>query len=282
MVKVGVIGVGSIGSVLARGFAGIGHRVVLNDVFPEAEGLPYQSTTTTDIGATCDYAIIAVPTPTTEYGGDASAVDEVLSAFTPAHDAQIIIRSTMPPGSTLELASKHQRDLVFMPEFLRDRSDVDDFFEVDRMVLSGPPEARKRARALCEHPDRRIGQVIETDYLTAELGKLAHNAFFATKVSFANQMRAIAEAQGANPETVMDIVTADSRNTDSHLDPMLGAYGGSCLPKDIAMLRYYAKTDMGCPTPVLDGTIAMNELAAESYTYKDIDGVWPNVTVADE
>lgn len=229
MAKVGVIGVGSIGSVLARGFAGIGHRVVINDVYPGAEGLPYQSTTKADIGATCDFAVIAVPTPNTEFGGDASAIDAVLSEFTPAHDAQVIIRSTMPPGSTAELASKHQRDLVFMPEFLRDRSDVDDFYEVDRMVLSGPPEARNRARTLCEHPQRRIGQVIETDYLTAELGKLAHNAFFATKVSFANQMRLIAEAEGADPETVMDIVTADSRNTSSHLDPMLGPYGGACL-----------------------------------------------------
>jgi UDPglucose 6-dehydrogenase len=122
-----------------------------------------------------------------------------------------------------------------------------------------------------------IGQVIETDdYLTAEIGKEAHNAFFATKVSFANQMRLIAEAGGADPERVMDIVTADSRNTTSHLDPTLGPYGGKCLPKDTEALAMYGG-HKGVRVPLLHGTMQTNELARQRFENAEIAGNWPEI-----
>lgn len=282
MARIAVVGVGSIGSVLARGFDELGHPVAVNDIDRsqvDATGLPFKPID--EISDWAEYIIVAVPTPTTDNGGDASAVRDVVSSVTPT-DATVLLRSTMPPGSTRRLADSADCPLVYSPEFLRDRSGVDDFFHPDRIVLAGPREERERVKSLLDDVRIQCDTVIEQDdYLTAELGKYAHNAFFATKVSFANQMRTVAERAGADAATVMDIVTADGRNTSSHLDPMLGPYGGSCLPKDLGALRAFAH-DEGIPTPVLDGTHRMNELAKDNYEYKDIQGNWPNITVTSD
>lgn len=281
MARIGVIGVGSIGATLARGFDRLGHDVRINDKDGDREAaLDFPAWPRTRMASQCTVVIVAVPTPTTEYGGDYSAVDEVLRSFDRDDRAVVCLRSTMPPGSTARLTAKHDLGLVYSPEFLRDRSGVEDFFDPDRIVLAGPDEQRATVREVVDDARIDCDQFIETqDYLTAELGKEAHNAFFATKVSFANQMRAIAEQEGADAEMVMDIVTADGRNTSSHLDPMLGPFGGKCLPKDLAALRHYASEQQDCPTPLLDGTKRMNDIAKDEYEYLDIEGNWPNVSI---
>jgi UDPglucose 6-dehydrogenase len=275
--RIGVIGFGSIGSVLARGFDQLGHDVVANDTNKERvynSRFDYRSHDW--IQDNCQLAVFALPTPTTENGGDASTVDHVLGQYHNA-DATLCLKSTMPPGSTSTLCEKHDLDVVYCPEFLRDRSTVEDFFDVDRLVLAGPERECDVVAEAFDHPQMQIGEVIETpDYLTAELGKEAHNAFFATKVSFANQMRVIAEAGGADPEGVMDIVTADSRNTTSHLDPMLGAYGGKCLPKDTEALAMYGG-QQGVRVPLLSGTMQTNGIARQQFENAEIEGDWPDI-----
>lgn len=277
--RIGVIGAGSIGSVLARGFDQLGHDVVINDVDADREdALPFEARPKRWIALNADVAVFAVPTPTTQTGGDASAVREALDPFREGN-ATCLLRSTMPPGSTARLADATGLDLVYSPEFLRDRSGVEDFFHLDRIVLAGPAHERGVIRALLD--DRRIDcdTVIETDdYLTAEIAKEAHNAFFATKVSFANQMRLICEGAGADVEAVMDVVTADARNTESHLDPLLGPYGGKCLPKDTEALTLFAEGE-GVDVPQLRGTIATNNIAKETFENVDITGTYPDISV---
>lgn len=277
--QIGVIGVGSIGSVLAAGLDKLGHNVRINDVDPDVvEAEPHPHASQADLAESCDLIVLAVPTPTTSGGGDVSAVSSVLSEIQDT-DATVVLRSTMPPGSTRPLSQSYDLPLVYSPEFLRDRSNVDDFFDPDRIVISGPEEERAVFRKVITDGRIDCDTVFESDdYLPAELAKEAHNAFFATKVSFANQMRTISERAGADAEFVMNVVTADHRNTTSHLDPMLGPYGGSCLPKDTEALRRYAR-EQNIPTPVLDGTVRMNDIAKENYEYLDIQGNWPNVSV---
>lgn len=274
MATVGIVGLGSIGSVLAKGFDELGHTVVGNDIDDDAvEDSPAEHWSKSWLAKYCDYVLFALPTPTTEQGGDASIVDEALEQFHDT-DATLILRSTMPPGSTQRLAEEHDLPLVYTPEFLRDRSGVEDFFTPDRMVFAGPDPEVQAAKDLFADID--CDTVIETDYLSAELGKEAHNAFFATKVSFANQMRLIAEQVGADPQTVMDIITADSRNTDSHLDPLLGPYGGACLPKDTEALAGYAEQS-GVDVTLLHGTMHINQIAKHQFENVEIDGNWPHV-----
>lgn len=270
---------GSIGAVLASGFSQLGHEVVINDTDDAAvEAADGRYMDKECMADNCDYIILALPTPTTDTGGDISAVDETLEKLR-GTSATVVIRSTMPPESTKDMADKHDLDVVYSPEFLRDRSTTTDFFQPDRIVLAGPKHKRASVRHLLDRREINCDTWIETDdYLTAELGKYAHNALFATKVSFANQMRVLAESAGAAPDTVMDIVTADHRNTSSHLDPMLGPYGGSCLPKDLGALRHWA-TERNQPTALLDGTHEINQIARGNYEYLDIQGNWPDIEV---
>jgi nucleotide sugar dehydrogenase len=279
MTTIGVIGVGSIGSVLADGFSQLGFDVCINDVDEAAvEASSGRYMRKECMADNCEFIFLALPTPTTDAGGDISAVDETLAELA-GTDATVVIRSTMPPESTQALANKHDMDLVYSPEFLRDRSTTSEFFQPDRIVLAGPKPKRAHVRQLLDRREIKCNTWIEREnYLTAELGKYAHNALFATKVSFANQMRLLAEAAGADPQTVMDIVTADHRNTGSHLDPMLGPYGGSCLPKDLGALRKWAAQN-DKPTPLLDGTHQINQIAKGNYEYLDIEGNWPDIEV---
>lgn len=276
---IGIVGTGSIGTKLARGLDRLGHEVVVNDVDDErVAALRFPAKSKQWIAEHCDIAIFALPTPTHENGGDPSIVDQALHEFRKT-DSTVCLRSTMPPGSTARLADIHDLPLVYSPEFMRDRATVEDFFERDRIVIAGPEDERAVLRELLDDERIEYGAWFETeDYLTAEIAKEAHNAFFATKVSFANQMRMIAERTGADPETVMDIVIADSRNTDSHLDPMLGPYGGKCLPKDTQALTHFAD-DQEVPTPLLRGTINTNAEARDRYENLDIEGRWPNISV---
>lgn len=278
---VGVIGVGSIGSVLASGFDGLGHNVLVNDADAEREReSPYPARTKSELERDCACIIVAVPTPTKGDGGDASAVRKVVESVGNAN--LICIRSTMPPGETRHIADSVAAPVVYSPEFLRDRSGVDDFFNPDRIVLAGPSDARENVRRLLDSERINCSTVIECDdYLTAEIAKEAHNAFFATKVSFANQIRAICEQTGADESTAMDIVVADGRNTSSHLDPRLGPYGGKCLPKDTAALEYFAH-ECGVPTPLIGGTMEMNAVAKEHYDNHSIEGNWPNITLSSD
>jgi UDPglucose 6-dehydrogenase len=185
----------------------------------------------------------------------------------------------MPPGETQRIADKYNVGLVYSPEFLRDRSDVSDFFEPDRIVIAGPAHHRGVLKSVLDHPRVECTNWIEMhDYLPAEIGKEAHNAFFATKVSFANQMRMIAETAGADPKTVMDIVTADHRTCASHLNPMLGPYGGMCLPKDTEALAYFAR-EQDAPKAQLDATMWINDRARERYENMDVAGDWPQIDV---
>lgn len=280
MVRIGVIGVGSIGSVLARGFGQLNHSVRVNDIDGERVAqLPFQSASKTELAEWADAIVIALPTPTKQDGGDVTAVD---AALTPLEgtDATVIIRSTMPPGKTQHLAVKHRIPIVYSPEFLRDRSGVEDFFTPDRIVLAGPAEQREVAREIFSAEEIDCDHIIEVrDYLTAEIGKEAHNAFFATKVSFANQMRLVCEQEGADVEAVMDIITADHRNTSSHLDPLLGPYGGKCLPKDTRALTLYAE-QQNAEVPLLRGVIDLNAVAREKFKNRDIEGSWPDISVS--
>lgn len=277
--RIGIVGVGSIGSVLAQGFDELGHDVVINDLDESrTRELPFESYSKRWIASNCDIAVFALPTPTNENGGDASAIDDALSEFDRSN-ATLVLRSTMPPGSTERLADKHDLDLVYSPEFLRDRSGVNDFFVPDRIVISGPREEREVLKSALDSRKIDCETFIETDdYLTAEIAKEGHNAFFATKVSFANQMRLVCEQEGADVETVMDVITADHRNTTSHLDPLLGPYGGKCLPKDTEALTHYAEAQ-DAPTWLLRGVIGLNNEARAEYDEVEITGQWPEVAV---
>jgi UDPglucose 6-dehydrogenase len=174
-------------------------------------------------------------------GADLSQVRACVTALAPLARATSLLvgKSTVPVGTaralTLELTGAgHQVEIAWNPEFLREGTAVTDTLAPDRIVAG---VTSQRAEDLLRRvydpilggaPTRFFATTLET----AELAKVAANAFLATKISFINAMAEICEASGANVRGLSEILGADPRIGESFLRAGLG-FGGGCLPKDI-------------------------------------------------
>jgi UDPglucose 6-dehydrogenase len=181
-----------------------------------------------------DIVFVCVPTPPTAEGRlDCSAVRDVLSRLSrDAYGGPVVIKSTIGVGFMDKAVSEFPGlRLVYMPEFLRERSRYTWFLHPDRLVLSG--HAEDIDETLRYFTWATGAAVIRTNHRSAEVAKLAHNAFIATKVSFTNEIEQVSRELGADPHEVMAVVASDRRVlSDAHLTPGLGPYGGKCVPKD--------------------------------------------------
>ena len=213
-----------------------------------------------------DVIVIAVGTPAQAGRADLSqlhaAVETIAGSLRGVVFQQKIVlqKSTVPVGTGKELARRLPRrvELVANPEFLREGTAVTDFLYPDRVVAGAENGfLLERIRALyapildgsyawqpdaieCPRTEAVIPQWIPTNMASAEMIKLASNAFLATKVSFINSIAAISEATGADIEDVARGMGADPRIGDEFLQAGIG-YGGSCFPKDLGMLQAVAE-----------------------------------------
>jgi UDPglucose 6-dehydrogenase len=192
----------------------------------------------------------------------------------------LVVKSTVPPGTTarVEKVVRMERpDLRFAavvsPEFLREGHAVADTLEPDRLVFgSDDPHGIAVLRELYALVLRGGRTVIETDARTAELSKLASNAFLATKISFANALARVSELSGANVEDVTRIMGADPRIGPAFLGAGLG-YGGYCLPKDIVTLERVADR-LGYDFGILREAARVNEEALTAVAHKVEEAIW--------
>ncbi len=188
-----------------------------------------------------EIAMIAVGTPPLADGrADLSQVRAALSS-TVAHarpDTVMVIKSTVPPGTTAALRRLVRRNsrllpLTVCPEFLSEGSAVRDFRSPPQVVIGGDDrDACQRVAQLFAHLDAPI---LLTDSTSAELIKYGVNAFLALKISFINEMAQVCEHTGADVGIVADGVGADPRIGRAFLGAGLG-FGGSCFPKDVRAL----------------------------------------------
>ncbi|MHB1709480.1 MAG: Rossmann-fold NAD(P)-binding domain-containing protein [Thermoplasmataceae archaeon] len=176
---------------------------------------------------------------------DCSNVDNVLERLSVSNYSGVVaIKSTVRVGY-MEFAVKKFPDLklVYFPEFLREKSTLQWTVNPDRLVLAGNPEDISKVLSYFDWVENARNIIVS--YREAELGKLAHNAFIATKVTFANEMERISLDHGADPEKVLEIVWSDRRvGSSEHLRPYLGAYGGKCVPKDAGELETAGDSDL--------------------------------------
>ena len=266
--RISVIGCGYLGAVHASAMAELGHDVVGIDVderkiaalaagrpaFYEP-GLPeiLASATasgrlrfSTDIAAAADAEVhfLAVGTPQASDTGaaDVSFVDAAFTALLPylTAGALIVGKSTVPVGTAARLAAQlsieaPHASLAWNPEFLREGFAVKDTLSPDRLVYGVAP-GDDHAASVLDHVYRAAIEAgtprIVTDYATAELVKVAANAFLATKISFINAMSEIADATGADVTALADAIGHDVRIGRRFLNAGVG-FGGGCLPKDI-------------------------------------------------
>jgi len=230
---------------------------------------------TTDIERAVEHGLfqlIAVGTPPDEHGSAdlqhvltvARAIGKHLSRY-----AIVITKSTVPVGtadsvrlavqSALdERATPVQFDVISNPEFLKEGAAIDDFMRPDRVVV-GTDSARSTEliRALYEPFTRNHERLVVMDIRSAELTKYAANAMLATKISFMNELAAVAERVGADIEKVRIGIGSDPRIGYSFIYPGIG-YGGSCFPKDVKALIRSAQR-VGHDAELLRSVESVNE-----------------------
>jgi UDPglucose 6-dehydrogenase len=212
---------------------------------------------------------ICVGTPPRRDGtADLSAVMDVAMSLGKAMPGYrlIVQKSTVPVGTgerVQAIVKKHAKrgvsfDVASNPEFLREGQAVENFMRPDRIVIgAGSEKARKILRGIYAPLYLIETPTLLTDVRTAELLKYAANAFLATKISFVNEMANLAEALGADIRDVAKGMGLDRRIGPKFLHPGPG-FGGSCLPKDTAALRAFAKA-AGVPLRVVDAVIETNK-----------------------
>src|SRR4051812_38800781 len=286
MSKVGIFGAGWVGLVTGACFADLGHEVVIRDVVPEKiEALrdgrvPFHEadvpallernaerlTFTLDVNdvAECEFLFVCVDTPPT-YSGDAdlSRVWTVVDELPELEGHPILVmKSTVPVGTGEKVrAGLDQRGLehvgyVSNPEFLAEGNAVQDFMHPDRIVVGALETSDADAvAALYEVLDAPI---VRTDVNSAEMVKLAANAFLMTRISFINEIANVCEATGADVVAVAEGVGLDHRLGPHFLRAGIG-YGGSCFPKDSLALKQLA-SNSGYHFQLLSAVIEVNEL----------------------
>jgi UDPglucose 6-dehydrogenase len=286
MSKVGIFGAGWVGLVTGACFAELGHEVVIRDVMPEkiealraghvpfheedvpellarnAERLTY--TLDADDVATCEFLFVCVDTPPTHSGdADLSRVWTVVDEL-PAFEGRpiLVMKSTVPVGTGEKIrAGLDQRGLshvgyVSNPEFLAEGNAVRDFMNPDRIAIGAfHAEDGDAVAALYQALESPI---VRSDVNSAEMIKLAANAFLMTRISFINEIANVCEATGADVVKVAEGVGLDHRLGPHFLRAGIG-YGGSCFPKDSLALKQLA-SNSGYHFQLLSAVIEVNEL----------------------
>ncbi|MBA3300390.1 MAG: UDP-glucose/GDP-mannose dehydrogenase family protein [Thermoleophilaceae bacterium] len=280
---IGVIGVGWVGLVTAACFAELGHEVYARDVIQEKvdslssgevpihePGLPElvrensaRLHFTTDMGevlANAQLHFCCVDTPPT-YSGDAdlSRVEKVVEEIGESTGHAIVMKSTVPVGTGRAIQRGREGvGYVSCPEFLKEGSAVADFMHPDRVVIGAGKESIEfgdRVEALYAPLGAPI---VRTDVASAEMVKLASNAFLATKISFINEIANVSEELGADVQEVAKGMGLDERIGSQFLRAGIG-FGGSCFPKDVSALKQLAG-NTGYHFQLLTAVIEVNEL----------------------
>ena len=280
--SIGVIGVGWVGLVTAACFAELGHRVIARDILAEkVEALSRGETTihepglggllkknaerltfTTDMGellAGARLLFVCVDTPPTASGdADLSRVRAVVEELG-GGDHVLVMKSTVPAGTGQSI----RRDLpgvpyVSCPEFLKEGSAVEDFLHPDRVVVGADAGDEAAGDAVAGLYEPLGGEIVRTDVASAEMIKLASNAFLATKISFVNEIANVCEEVGADVGEVARGMGLDRRIGPAFLRAGIG-WGGSCFPKDLKALKQLAG-NTGYHFQLLTAVIEVNEL----------------------
>jgi len=187
----------------------------------------------------CDVGIICVNTPESKDGSaDLIQLHEVLSWLeTPL----IILKSTVPPGTTEMLKKKYEKNIVFSPEYIGETivHPMLDLVNRDFWIFGGDKKDTEEAVEFWKNYVKTTARFYQTDSKTAEIVKYMENCFFATKVTFCNEFYEICKAFGISYNEVKELWLADStrinRNHTQIYENNRG-FSGKCLPKDLSAI----------------------------------------------
>ncbi len=286
MARIAIFGAGYVGLVTGACFADLGHEVVVRDVLPErierlrAGDVPIYEPGLDEVLERCrdrlsftldvceavdgaDFLYVAVGTPPT-YAGDAdlSAVWTVVDELPDDARVTIVMKSTVPVGTgekvraALDARGLEAVGYVSNPEFTAEGTAVRDFLKPDRIVIGAfADEDGDAVEALHSGID---APVVRADVNSAEMIKLAANAFLVTRISFINEIANVCELVGADVKHVAEGIGLDHRLGPHFLRAGIG-WGGSCFPKDSLALKQLA-ANSGYHFHLMNAVIEVNEL----------------------
>lgn len=248
---IGIVGYGVVGKAQAE-FWGVDNCVIHDPVI----GMKNRDL----LNKTCDLAFVCVPSPMKEDGScDISIVEEAVAWI---DVPVIVIRSTVPPGTTEMLSEKYKKNIVFEPEYLGETAlhPYLDLRKRDFVILGGNRKACDVVVMYMQplmHPDTHFHL---TDAKTAETVKYMENSFLATKVTFCNEFYEIAKTLGVDYNELRELWLADSRVGRSHtfVYPNKRGFSGKCLPKDLnAIVK--SMEDLGYEAKFIKAVLENNE-----------------------
>lgn len=273
--KIGIMGMGVVGSAVYNHFSQFVDHVYIYDADPTRS-----LSTIGELVSSSDFIFICVPTPSEHGKIDSTYVEAALAYIhvNCGHHARgiVIIKSTVAPGSTQTWINsyKNEFNIVHIPEFLTERTSLQDLSIPSRIVIGGEYEAIKKVELFysgCFYKP----QIICMGPTEAELVKYMSNCFFATKITFMNEMREIADAMKISELGWNNIITgfaASGRVARSHLDVPgpdgKRGYGGKCFPKDITALIGQAE-NIGVDPILLKAVQEKNRIIREETTSEE-------------
>ena len=285
--RVGIIGIGMVGTPLKRYFEDIKGHIRGTDLF--LFDTDPQKGYDDDVNQ-ADIIFVCVPTPPKpDRTAELLAVE---SAFDRLKGAKIVvIKSTVPPGTTESFQKKYpDHRVLFNPEFLTERNAWENFIHPDRQIVGFTAKSHDRApevlrllpAAAFMSPAFPISNSqtqtfrVEITATEAELIKYAGNIYLTRKVNFANAIARATKHLGADYERVQAGMAADTRIGASHLDVGHGGYrgfGGYCFPKDLAaFIAHMDQYGESLTAELLKGDWTFNEklLATQGLTVEDV------------
>ncbi len=238
LLKVGIIGLGFVGTALHNLFKegdGKDYKLCLYSL--EKNNYPEEK----ERAKNTDIAFVCVGTPMKkDKTCDLTAIEDVLSWI---EADVIVIKSTVPPGTTEELSKKYNKKIVHNPEFLTERNASQDMKNATRTVLGGPKDYCIPVCRLYQKVYDHSMHYVFTTSRTSELVKYVTNAFFTVKVAFVNQIFDICNKMDVDYDELREVWLLEPRVNRSHtLITEERGYGGHCFPKDLNALIHTSES----------------------------------------
>ena len=279
--RVAIIGYGFVGKALEFG---IKDNVKIFKVDPKLD---------TEISDLVDFrpdvCFICVPTPMNDDGTQNISIlhDVIKEIKTLSISPLIVLKSTVLPKHLTKLKESIS-NLIYNPEFLRERSANEDFINSELILFGGEKEHTDDLSKFYKNHTNCINQKYQhTDLISASLIKYSINTFLATKVTFFNELYKLFKKSGSNDswDNIVDIISTDKRIGDSHMqvpghDEKFG-FGGPCLPKDAKALISYSK-ELNKPMTILNQVIETNNKIRKTYETLSEREIEQNVNYNDD
>lgn len=275
MDTIGIVGCGFVGKAIYNGMSS-DFKIYMYDKYKKGFN------TLEEVCENCNIIFVCVPTPMKKDGSqDLSNMEDCIKDISKVakKGTILILKSTILPGTTRHFSNKYSNFIfIFNPEFLTERNADFDFINQSRILLgiegiidNSTFEVEDMYRKRFPHVPIHLCK-----YEEAELTKYVCNCFFATKISFMNEVKEVCDRLEVDYEKVRKMFLGDFRIANSHTevpgpDKFMG-FGGKCLPKDLKSFTFFGKNYLGLPMTMFKAAENVNERVREEKDWENIVG----------